>query len=230
MTVTEKHETGGRAVVFDESTGRLIMGEHSRQLPAEPSNRTVLERYVDLVGESRGRRMIDTLHLREEDLDALSKALDLDAARLVTQIEAVLGATPDEARGLLARLREHRLSVGVAVVAVAAVVAGGALAASVGGSDPAPAPAPVAAVAAPTASAADLGAQIEPPLIDGEIFDIFDVELAPAVSVVAPGAEGEATSDVTPDPGTPTDVDNELTITEEGVGLIPPISIVNPDH
>lgn len=219
MTVTKKDETGGRAVVFDETTSRLVMGERSRQLPVEPTNRTVLERYVDLVGESRGRRMIDTLHLREEDLDALSRALDLDGARLVAEIEAVLGATPDEARGLLARLREHRLTVGVAVAAATAVVAGGALAMSVGGSDPAPAPVPVAAMkAVPTASATDLGAQIEPPLIDGELFDIFDVELAPAVSITAPDAVTSAATD------------DELTITEDGVGLIPPVSMVNPDN
>lgn len=218
MAVTEKRETGSRAVVYDESGNRLVMGHRSRHLPAEPTNRTVLERYVDLVGESRGGRMIDTLHLRDEDIDALSQALDLDAAQLVAEIEAVLGATPDEARGLLARLREHRLTVGVAVVAVTALVAGGAVAASVSGSDPAPAPAPVVAVATPTASVMDLGARITPPLVDGEIFDVFDVDLAPAVSVT------------TPDAGTPAGADNELTVTEDGVGLIPPVSVTNPDN
>lgn len=39
--------------------------------------------------------LIDTLHLRDKDLDALSMALDLDAEQLVAEIQAVLGATPD---------------------------------------------------------------------------------------------------------------------------------------
>lgn len=227
MVVTEKHDDG-RAVVFDEPTGRLVMGDRSRQLPEDPSNRTVLERYVDLVGESRGRQMIDALHLREEDVDALSRALDLDGARLVAEIEAVLGASPDEAQSLLTRLRKHRLTVGVAAVAVSAVVAGGAFVASVGGSDPTPAPAAVTAPAAPAESATSIGLQIEPPLVDGEVFDLFGVDLAPAVSIAAPGTDAP-TAGSTSEPETPTDAGNELTVTEDGVGLIPPATITNPD-
>ena len=228
MAVIEKRERDSRAVVFDEDAGRLVMGPRSRAVPAEASNRTVLERYVDLVGESRGRRMIDTLHLRDEDVDALTRALDLDAAHLVAEIEAVLGATPDEARGLLARLLAHRLTVGVAAAAVAAVVVGGSLAASVGGSDAPPTPTPVVALAAPTSSAVDLGALIEPPLVDGDIFGAFDVDLVPAVSITAP--DQGATPGTTPDVGTPAEADGGLTVTEDGVGLIPPVSVVNPDR
>lgn len=230
MVVTEKHDDG-RAVVFDEPTGRLLMGDRSRQLPEHPNNRTVLERYVDLVGESRGQRMIDTLHLREEDVDALSRALDLDGAQLVAEIEAVLGATPDEAQSLLARLRTHRLAIGVAVVAVGAVVAGGALTASMGRSDLSPAPAPVAAVAAPTEAATVVGLQIEPPLVDGEVFDIFSVDLAPAVSVASSDADaGASAASGSAGPDAVAASDGELTVTQDGVGLIPPASVTNPEN
>lgn len=222
MVVTEKHD-GGRAVVFDEPTGRLLMGDRSRQLPEHPSNRTVLERYVDLVGESRGQRMIDTLHLRDDDVVALSRALELDGDRLVAEIEAVLGATPDEAQSLLARLRTHRLAIGVAVVAVGVAATGGALTASMGRSDPPPASAPVAAVAAPTEAATVIGLQVEPPLVDGEVFDLFSVELTPAVSIAATDADAAATPGAADTDGS----DGELTVTDDGVGLIPPASIAN---
>lgn len=213
MSITGEQAEAGRAVVYDEEHGRLVMGDRSRTIPAQADNRTVLERYVDLVGESRGRPMSDALHLRSEDVDALSRSLDLDAARLVEEIEALLGATPAEAEGLLARLRKHRLTIGIAVVSAMGVAGGGVLAASVIGTDSSPSPAPPASVAASAPasaeSSADLGALVEP-MVDGDVFDLFAVDLAPAVSVVAPE---------------PAEVDG-LGV-EDDVELIPPVSITN---
>lgn len=148
-----------RQVRYDAERGALVMGDRTRVLGPDASNRRVLEVYVDLVEECRGRRVGRLAEVRDDDVDALAGALDLDADRLVAEIEAVLALSPAHARTLLDRLRERRLQLAGAVV-VAGVVVGGFVAAGTRG-DAADEPAPTATEEYTT----EEGVTLIPPLV-----------------------------------------------------------------
>ena len=95
----------GHGLLFDAECGRLSLRDGSISLAARGGNRAVLESYVHLVAASRRRRPGAVADLREADLDALAQALDLDASELFTQIESILGVSPDEAAGILDRMK-----------------------------------------------------------------------------------------------------------------------------
>jgi hypothetical protein len=189
-----------RQVRYDADRGALVMADRERVIGADASNRQVLENYVDLVEECRGRRVGRLAEVRDDDVDALAEALDLDADRLVAEIEAVLALEPAQARTLVDRLRARRLQLAGAVVA-AGVVVGGLVVAGAPG-DASDAPPPPAAEETTTAD----GVTLIPPLV-------IEAPDQPATD------EGVVPADATADQEWP-----EVT-TEDGVTLIPPLVI-----
>ena len=186
-----------RQVRYDAERGAMVMADHERVFGTEASNREVLEVYVDLVEECRGHRVVRLAEVRDDDVDALAEALDLDADRLIAEIEAVLAMPPAHARSLLDRLRARRLQLAGAVV-VAGVVVGGFVAVGSRGD-------------ASDAPASDATEQ--------EYTTPEGVTLIPPKVVENP--------DIDPGQGA-TATDEEYT-TPEGVTLIPPLVVENPD-
>lgn len=125
-------------LLFDPAERRLSLGATTRQVSVEGGNAAVLAAFVDLVGCSRGVPPADLVEVRESDLDALCEALDLDAADLRDQLQAVLGLSRVVSRQLITRLRQRRVLRGVAASAAGIAVLGG-LAAGAAASTPAPA-------------------------------------------------------------------------------------------
>ncbi|MCU1497788.1 MAG: hypothetical protein JWM47_1741 [Acidimicrobiales bacterium] len=179
-------------VSFDRDGRRLQLGSSSIRLPGEADNTAVLAAYVELVGRCRGVRPSDLPQVRDIDLAALAEALDLEAADLVSQVQAALGAGAPEARRLVSRLRDHRLVTGIAAAALTATLAGTV---AYGGSNPPPTQAPVRAPSARAVAAASpapaAGAHAtagEPAVPGGPITETADgVGLIPALQVDANG-------------------------------------------
>ncbi|WP_421121505.1 hypothetical protein ACE2AJ_09195 [Aquihabitans daechungensis] len=121
-----------RGLQYDPATGELSLGSTTSVVPAGASNRVVLIAYVDLAAHSRGRSVAELIEVRQGDVEALARALDLDAADLAQEIEEVLGATRAEAIRLVSRLRESRVIGGITKAATAGMVAGSLLAGSAG--------------------------------------------------------------------------------------------------
>lgn len=180
---SDQQATDDRAVVLDLRDGALVMAGRRRELGPDPTNSVVLENYVTLVGECRGRRLDDRTKVREEDLDALSVALDLDVDRLVEEIEAVLVLSSAEAAVLVERLRTRRRLLAAAAVAAGLVVGGLTVAALASSPSKEPAGGPAPSTSAVVASTAGTEPEVT-------------VGLIPAVSIEAPTAtiiEGDAT-------------------------------------
>ncbi|HWJ63799.1 MAG TPA: hypothetical protein VNS19_17625 [Acidimicrobiales bacterium] len=185
-------------LAFDPDAGRLALGTESVVVPPGASNRVVLLAYVDLTAKRRGRSVAELVEVRQDDVAALAAALDLDAADLAGQIEDVLGATRAEAVRLVSRLRESRLIGGITKAATGAAVAGALLAgagAVTAGARPGPAPATPAAAVTTTSA------------VDPAITTTTDMT----------AAGGWQSEDVPV-------VDGPLTVDENGVGLIPPVT------
>lgn len=124
---------------FDPAERRLELGAVTRDVPAAGGNAAVLAAFVDLVGASRGVPPADLVEVRESDLDALCEALDLDAADLRDQLQAILGLSRVVSRQLVTRLRQRRVLRGVAASAAGLAVLGGlAVGAAASPSGPAP--------------------------------------------------------------------------------------------
>jgi hypothetical protein len=140
-------------LLFVPEKGLLMLGEHAETLDAGWTNQQVLTAFVRLAGQCRGDRVESLVEVRQADVDALARALDLDdAEELIPQIEAALGATREEAARLVAKLREYRLIGGIAAAATGAALAGALVIGGIGGHDPAPPTTPHMA-AAPRAEA-----------------------------------------------------------------------------
>jgi len=105
---------------FDPTRGRLRLGRFSVLVPPDAGNAAVLAAYVELAARARGDRIAHLVDVRHDDVEALARALDLDAADLAAQIELVLGASRAEAVRLIARLRESRVIGGIAKAATVA--------------------------------------------------------------------------------------------------------------
>jgi len=160
-----------RGLQYDPATGRLSLGSSTSIVPAGASNRVVLLAYVDLTAHSRGRSVAELIEVRQGDVEALARALDLEAADLGREIEEVLGATRAEAIRLVSRLRESRVIGGITKAATAGVLASSLLAGS----------ATVAAAASPPGDAA--AAVHAAPVIDGPLtVDAEGVGLIPPVT------------------------------------------------
>lgn len=184
-----RHEVG---LSFDPAAGLLRIGHHERTLAPGSSNRDVLVAYVELTARNRGDRVANVVEVRHADVEALAQALDLDAADLGQEIEAVLGATRAEALKVVTRLRESRVIGGIAKAATSAAVAGMLVTGCSGAtSEPARATtttaAPTAATsAAPSASSTTVTA--DQPVVDGPLtVDEDGVGLIPPISVDADG-------------------------------------------
>ena len=107
-----------RGLSFDPEVGRLQLGPYSRDLGATFDNRAVLVAYVELTARSRMDRVANVVEVRHDDVEALARALDLDADDLGHEIERVLGATRAEALQTVLRLKESRHIGGIARAAI----------------------------------------------------------------------------------------------------------------
>ncbi len=166
-----------RGLHYDPATGRLSLGSTTSIVPPGASNRVVLLAYVDLAAHSRGRSVAELIDVRQGDIDALARALDLEAADLGREIEQVLGATRAEAIRLVSRLRESRVIGGITKAATAGVLAGSLLAGSTAVAAATPAP----GHPAPTGQSA--------PVIDGPLTETPEgVGLVPPVTEERGGA------------------------------------------
>ena len=188
----------GRSVAYDTTARTLVMAGHRREFGPEPSNRQVLEGYVDLVTECRGRPLTGLAQVRDEDVDALATALDLDADRLIEEIEAVLALSPAQAVTLVDRLRRRRVLLAGAVVAAGLVVGGVAIATNVGGDAPTTREPSTTTVAGTSASTTDPPTGQAPSAPETTIGEPPPVELIPPETVDAGGTastivEGDAT-------------------------------------
>lgn len=179
---------------FDPGAGRLALGPHGVTVPPGASNRVVLVAYVDLAAKRRGSSVAEVVDVRQDDIDALAAALDLDAADLALQVEQILGATRAEAIRLVSRLRESRVIGGITKAATGAAVAG-ALLAGAGAVDAGTRPAPAPHGAEPTTTtttdmtAAGGWQSEEEPVVDGPLtVDENGVGLIPPVTEDANGA------------------------------------------
>jgi hypothetical protein len=165
---------------FDPEAGRLSLGSSTSIVPPGAGNRIVLAAYVDLAAHSRGRSVAELIEVRQGDIEALARALDLDAADLAQQVQDVLGATRAEAIRLVQRLRETRVIGGITKAATAGMLAGSLLAGS--GAVAAATPAHDGAATAPPAAAPDR-APTGPPRVDGPLTVTDDgVGLIPAAA------------------------------------------------
>lgn len=201
-------------LVYDAISGRLSLGAGSVSLAARGGNRLVLEAFVDLVGSCRGQRPGAVVELRDDDVDALMTALDLDAPDLLAQITSVLGTTTDQAIGILSRLQAHRILSGVAAAALVAVVTGGMVASVAGSSngdvssETRDRPATVEAATNLPLSPIDDPATPEDAMRDAAVVETPNgVGLVPAASIVRPAPDGLAAVEA-----------------PDGVGLIPAVT------
>ena len=177
--------TGSGATYFQVHSGRMPAANNEaqaqRKKPRYSEHQIVaLAAYVDLAAHSRGRSVAELIEVRQGDIEALARALDLDAADLAQQVQDVLGATRAEAIRLVQRLRETRVIGGITKAATAGMLAGSLLAGS--GAVAAATPAHDGAATAPPAAAPDR-APTGPPRVDGPLTVTDDgVGLIPAAA------------------------------------------------
>jgi len=194
---------------FDPTTRKLTLGKLDATLSQGAGNVEVLDAYVDLVAQRRGRRPVAKVEVRTTDIDVLAGLLDLDAPDIDRLIEQILGTSHEEATGLLARLKTRRTA--LVLAAAAGVVVAGSLASGLGGSSDGPATTQTTRSAGvrPTATAPGI-----PP--GGAI--------GPNAGPVEPGAQDPA-----PAGTAPSGVERPpVTETPGGVGLIPPAQVDGP--
>ena len=166
-------------LAFDPVERRLSLGPAVQVVPAAGGNAAVLEAFVALVGASRGVPPADLVEVREDDLDALCEALDLDSSDLRAQLQALLGLSPVVSRQLITRLRQRRVLRGVAASAAGFAVLGG-LAVGAAASPSAP--------SRPAAVARDVAPDPQEPVVDGPLTETPDgVGLIPPLEVEADG-------------------------------------------
>src|SRR4051812_21805586 len=102
-----------RAVVsYDPATGIMRMGDQSVALPGSMlDNDTVLSAYIGMVRRQRGLRPDQDVKIRQEDLEALGEALDLDDEELEERLVRVIGMSRSQAAAVRAQLLRRRLAV-----------------------------------------------------------------------------------------------------------------------
>src|SRR3954447_24687930 len=149
-------------LLFVPEKGLLMLGDNAETLDPGWTNQQVLTAFVRLAGQCRGDRVESLVEVRQADVDALARALDLDdTEELIPQIEDALGATREEAARLVAKLRDYRLIGGIAAAATGAALAGALVIGGIGGHDPASPTTPRLA-AAPRAEAATTSTTASP--------------------------------------------------------------------
>ena len=100
------------SVSYDPSTGIMRMGDQSVALPGSMlDNDTVLSAYIGMVRRQRGLRPDQDVKVRQEDLEALGEALDLDDDELEERLVRVIGMSRTQAAAVRAQLLRRRLAV-----------------------------------------------------------------------------------------------------------------------
>jgi hypothetical protein len=100
------------SVSYDPSTGIMRMGDQAVALPGSMlDNDTVLGAYIGMVRRQRGLRPDQDVKVRQEDLEALGEALDLDDEELEERLVRVIGMSRSQAAAVRAQLLRRRLAV-----------------------------------------------------------------------------------------------------------------------
>jgi len=100
------------SVSYDPSTGIMRMGDQALALPGSMlDNDTVLGAYIGLVRRLRGLRADQDVKVRQDDLEALAEALDLDDEELEERLVRVIGISRTQAAAVRAQLLRRRLAV-----------------------------------------------------------------------------------------------------------------------
>ncbi len=100
------------SVSYDPSTGIMRMGDQAVALPGTMlDNDTVLGAYIGMVRRQRGLRPDQDVKVRQEDLEALAEALDLDDEELEERLVRVIGMSRTQAAAVRAQLLRRRLAV-----------------------------------------------------------------------------------------------------------------------
>ncbi|HRW36068.1 MAG: hypothetical protein KDB04_10280 [Acidimicrobiales bacterium] len=184
-----------QGLVFDPESRWLSIGRFVQEIDPGGGNRAVLNAYVELTARCRHDRIANVIHVRDSDVRALADALDLKADDLASEIESVLALSRAEALKTIGRMRESRLIGGLAKAATGAVVAGSLVA---GG------------VAATRAVTDEPSAASSRPIVP-------PTPREPPPTSVADALRSAPTAAPV--------VDGPLTETDDGVGLIPPVTL-----
>jgi transcriptional regulator with XRE-family HTH domain len=100
------------SVSYDPATGIMRMGDQAVALAANMvDNDTVLGAYIGMVRRQRGLRPDQDVKVRQEDLEALGEALDLDDEELEERLVRVIGMSRTQAAAVRAQLLRRRLAV-----------------------------------------------------------------------------------------------------------------------
>jgi transcriptional regulator with XRE-family HTH domain len=100
------------SVAYDPATGIMRMGDQAVALPVNMAdNDTVLGAYIGMVRRQRGLRPDQDVKVRQEDLEALGEALDLDDEELEERLVRVIGMSRTQAAAVRAQLLRRRLAV-----------------------------------------------------------------------------------------------------------------------
>jgi transcriptional regulator with XRE-family HTH domain len=100
------------SVSYDPATGIMRMGDQAVAMPGSMlDNDTVLGAYIGMVRRQRGLRADQDVKVRQEDLEALSEALDLDDDELEERLVRVIGISRTQAAAVRAQLLRRRLAV-----------------------------------------------------------------------------------------------------------------------
>jgi hypothetical protein len=100
---------------YEPATGMMRLGDQAVVLPTTMrDDDAVLGAFLGLVRRQRGLRADQDVSVREEDLDALSEALDLDDEQLEERFVRILGISRRQAATMRAQLMRRRLRVGIA--------------------------------------------------------------------------------------------------------------------
>src|SRR3954451_19363453 len=100
------------SVSYDTSTGIMRMGDQAVALPGNMlDNDTVLGAYIGMVRRQRRLRPDQDVRVRQEDLESLGEALDLDDEELEERLVRVIGMSRTQAAAVRAQLLRRRLAV-----------------------------------------------------------------------------------------------------------------------
>jgi transcriptional regulator with XRE-family HTH domain len=100
------------SVSYDRATGIMRMGDQAVALSANMvDNDSVLGAYIGMVRRVRGLRPDQDVKVRQEDLEALGDALDVDDEELEERLVRVIGMSRNQAAAVRAQLLRRRLAV-----------------------------------------------------------------------------------------------------------------------
>lgn len=100
------------SVAYDPATGIMRMGDQAVAMPGSMlDNDSVLAAYIGLVRRQRRLRADQDVRVRQEDLEALAEALDLDDEELEERLVRVIGLSRTQAAAVRAQLLRRRLAV-----------------------------------------------------------------------------------------------------------------------